>query len=123
MSNAANYATAEADQINFYISTVIPQCKVIQSDMNRQLFGAMDLSFRFQPQKLEIMQALELKKAEQVFKLVGVPVLTFAEGRDLLGYDALTPEQIAEHLSMVKPMPQVTNTRSAPTVDERLFLC
>lgn len=88
-SNAANYATAQADQVNFYSMTVIPRAKMLQREMNRQLFSPFGLEFRFEPEKVEVMQAVELEKAQAVMQVVGRPVLTVNEGRALLGYDPL----------------------------------
>ena len=103
MSDAANYATAQADRINFYETTVIPQAMLIQREMNRQLFSAMGLRMQFEPSKLEAFQRAELEKAQAVFQLVGGPVLTREEGRAMLGY-AENPE--GEFVTPMAAVPQ-----------------
>lgn len=56
MSNAANFATAQADRLNFYDTTIVPECRLIESALNRQLFVPMGLTFRFRPQSLPVYQ-------------------------------------------------------------------
>lgn len=95
MSNAANFATAQADQLNFYTTTIIPQAKLIQHNLNAQFMREVGFKFQFRPDKLEVFQAYELEKAQGLIALTGgKPVLTQDEARerveaDPLGYDDL----------------------------------
>lgn len=94
MSNAANFATAEIDQVSFYTNTVNPEAKFIQRELNKQLFSPLGYQFAFHPKKLEVMQRYELDKAAKVVAVVGGPVLTQDEGRELLGYEALGSNEV-----------------------------
>lgn len=93
IDNAANMNTADKQELQFYVSTVIPQAKFIMRELNKQLFSAMGYRFMFEPKKLEVMQQYELEKAQKVVALVGGPVLTLDEGRELLGMEALGRDQ------------------------------
>jgi len=83
--DAANYATASVEERGFYTRTILPRCNVIQDALNDHLFNELGYTFRFLPKKLEVMQVYELEKAAQVSLLVGGPVLTREEGRELMG--------------------------------------
>ncbi len=96
MSNAANYATAELDHINFYVFTVVPESKFLMRELNRQLFSMLGYKFCFHPERLEVIQRYELDKAAKVVQVVGGPVLTQDEGRALLGYEPLGSMDLVE---------------------------
>lgn len=88
-ANAANYATSLADRLNFYDMTIVPQTLLIAETLNTQWFAGLGMQFAFVPQQLELYQAAEVQKAQQIATLVGAPVLTVNEGRALLGYAPL----------------------------------
>lgn len=69
MSNAANYATAQADRLNFYDMTVLPQARLIQRAWNAQLFEPIGLRFIFRPQALPIYQSDEREASETIRNL------------------------------------------------------
>lgn len=94
MSDASNFATKKADQIDFYLFTVIPQSIVIVRAFNRQLLNALGLHLVFHPQKLELFQQYELEKAKAITSIVGEPVLTVDEGRELLGKEPFKRSQV-----------------------------
>ena len=105
MSNAANFATSQNDYLLLYTETVIPQCEtVIQGPLNRMVFEPLGVTFVFNPRRLEIMQRYELEKAQAISILVGRPILTVNEGRDMLELPPLV-DQPAEP---AKPDPVVT---------------
>lgn len=87
MASAANYATAEVEERGFYLRTVIPQSALIARALNEHLFEEYGLTFRFEPERHEVMQQYELTKAEQIQKVCGRPVLLRNEGRELLGFE------------------------------------
>lgn len=86
-SGTGNRAVSESDQLNFYLFTVVPESKVIETGWNEGLFGEMKMNFRFRPDKLEIMQKYEVTKAQQLMQLTGKPVMTVNEAREMLGLD------------------------------------
>lgn len=96
MANAANYATAEVEERGFLMRTVVPQARIAERSFNRQLLMAYGLALRFEPERTEIMQRFELEKAEKVHAVVGAPVLTIDEGRRLLGYEPMEPDQMPQ---------------------------
>jgi|GEM_PF-1291138 len=56
MANAANYATAQQDEKNYYNLTIIPDSRLIQRQINRQLLAPMGLRLTFKPQELPCFQ-------------------------------------------------------------------
>lgn len=88
-SDSANFATASIELLSFYQNTILPELELVAEVFNEQLFGPLGFELVFEPQKLEVFQAAELQKAEAVSKLVGKPILTLNEGRDLMGYEPL----------------------------------
>jgi HK97 family phage portal protein len=62
-ANAANFATAQQDEINFLNNCIIPETKLIERHLNRQLFGPTALRFRFEPERLSAMQEDEEQRA------------------------------------------------------------
>lgn len=63
MSNAANYATAEADRLTFYDMTVVPEANAIARQVNAQLFAPQGLRFEWHPQEMQIYQTDENERA------------------------------------------------------------
>lgn len=102
-SSAANFATKKADQVDFYGMTVIPRANLIQRQFNRQVLSPLGLEFRFEPERLEVLQAAELEKAQTISAIVGRPVLTVNEGRALLGYDPIEEPEEAEVIVSENP--------------------
>lgn len=102
MSNAANFATAKADQLNFYLTTVIPQSKIIANAINRQLLGPMGYRLRFEEKRLEVMQSYRLEQAEAVKELTGIPPMLFNEGRQMLELPELTPQEVDAHIELIQ---------------------
>jgi hypothetical protein len=87
MSDVLAGGTVEAEQVNFYEMTVIPQCELIQTAYNDQYLARLDMRMYFDPDKLPVMQAAQLRKAKAVSELVpGTPILTVDEARALLNY-------------------------------------
>lgn len=87
LSDAANYATALGDHVRFYTETVIPLAERMFEIWNERVFEPQGLTIEVWPDDLEIMQSYQLEQAAAVVPLVGSPVLTVKEGRQLLGYE------------------------------------
>jgi HK97 family phage portal protein len=88
-ADAANYATSQQDTLNFYQQTVVPQSLLIEEAVNEQVMEPAGLRLQFHPERLEVFQAAEMQKAAAVARLVGQPVLTVDEARQMLGYGPL----------------------------------
>jgi len=87
ISGAANFATAQQDDVNFYTKTVLPQADRIAHRINATLLRELGVRFSFEPKRLEVMQRYEVEKAQAVAQLTGgAPVLSVDEARALLGY-------------------------------------
>lgn len=116
LSNAANFATAQADQVNYYMTTAIPQARTIARPINQQLLADLGFRFAFDPSRLEVFQAAELEKAQAVAALApGRVFITRQKFQELTGWE-YTPEEIAEldAAEAVQPEPAI---RSAKRVD------
>ena len=100
-SNAANFATAQADEFNFVNQTIIPRCDLIAEALNDQIFEPMGYEFRFLTDQLDILQMAQLQQADAVTKLTGGPVLSRDEGRAIIDYDPATVGEV------IAPPPQV----------------
>jgi HK97 family phage portal protein len=62
-ADAANFATAQQDEINFLTNCIIPEGRLIQSTLNRQIFTPVGLRFQFEPERLSAMQEDEEQRA------------------------------------------------------------
>lgn len=81
-SNASSFATAKQDDMHFYTKTLVPEAAFIQTGLNEQVFYPLGLRFAFQPERLEIFQALEAEKAGSLLPMVQAGVMDRDELRD-----------------------------------------
>lgn len=88
-SNAANFATAQQADIDFYTKTIIPEAGIIESAFNKQLFNKMGIRLKFKPEKLEVFEQREAEKALGMVTLVQSGILTVNEARESMGYEEL----------------------------------
>jgi HK97 family phage portal protein len=70
-ANAANFATAQQDELNFLNNTIIPEAKLIERMLNRQLFAPAGLRLRFEPERLSAMQEDEEQRAQSYATYIG----------------------------------------------------
>jgi hypothetical protein len=86
LSNAANFATANQDVLNFFNTTVIPDARIVQRVLNTQLLNDKGYTLYFEPKKLEAFQQAELQTAEKVSVLTGNrAVLSRRQAGEMLG--------------------------------------
>jgi len=69
-SEAANYATANQDALNFYETTIEPRCEFIASVWNEQILRPQGYSLEFKPEGLRVYQEEERQRAQAVGQLV-----------------------------------------------------
>jgi phage portal protein BeeE len=69
-SNAANYATAERDKLNWYEDKIVPEAKIIAGIMNEQIYEPLGLQFKFLPETLDIFQQDETERAEAMSRFI-----------------------------------------------------
>ena len=62
-ADAANFATAQQDEINFLNNCIIPESRLIERTLNRQVFAATGLRFHFEPERLSAMQEDEEQRS------------------------------------------------------------
>jgi hypothetical protein len=99
MSNASTYATAQQDTKTFYETTIVPECRLIETQVNAQVFEPAGLRFRFLPSSLDAFQQDENERATAFAAYVNAGIkpsivaqmlgLELPEG---IEYDDLDPE-------------------------------
>lgn len=96
-SDAANYATAQQDEKNFYEQAVIPDCMLIQEALNSQLFRHFGFELYFAPDELPAFQVNSQTKATGLNNLIaaGVPIDVAMDG---MGYDLDEEDDARVHL-------------------------
>lgn len=122
MSNAANFATANADRLTFYDMTVIPQARIIQQVMNKQLFDDYGLRFQFRPEALSLYQQDENERAAafEVYSRTGLPKSMIAEmlGMNLPpGWEYADLDDEPQTITVLPPQPAQL-PEPEPTADE-----
>jgi hypothetical protein len=113
LSNAANFATAEADRLNFYETTILPEAGIVAMQLNRQLFEPLKLHFEWRPQEMTIYQEDEEQRA-QAFKTyvdAGIPLAIAAE---MLGLKLPEGVEYAD----LEPEPQPITVLPSPSFVE-----
>jgi HK97 family phage portal protein len=94
----ANKATASVTMLALYTMTIIPRCDWIFEQIGDQFLDGYGLRLVTTPEQLEEVQQAELVQSAAVHNLVGRPIITINEGRDLVGYDEMTAAQEDELL-------------------------
>ncbi len=109
MSNAANYATAEADRLTFYDMTVVPEANAIARQVNAQLFAPQGLRFEWHPQEMQIYQTDENERATAFATYVnaGIKQSIAAQMLGLNLPEGVEPEDL-------NPEPQPVQLQQAP---------
>lgn len=116
-SNAANYATAQSDWLGFYDTTVLPEARRIEADLNRCLFVPLGYRLRFAPERLEVFQRIELERAQALAQLVQMGIMQVGEAREELG---LPPLEAVRGESQEPPADVLSASLPAPTVEENM---
>lgn len=85
-SSAANFATAQVDDLNFYTKTIVPEINFIQRQVNKRLLGPLGMRIIFRPDQLEVFQQQELDKVNTAVMLYDRGVIDGDELRQAGGY-------------------------------------
>lgn len=85
-SNAANYATAGQDALNWYELTIIPESRRIEQALNHQLFEPLSVRLEFKPDRLEMFQEREAEKAYKLVAFFDRRIVTRNEVREQAGF-------------------------------------
>lgn len=83
--NAANFATASQDTLNFYDLSITPHVRMIQQQLNERLYAPLGYRLSFMPERLEVYQQLESQKADKLAMLFDRNVITLGEFREQMG--------------------------------------
>lgn len=106
--------TADAERLNFYDFTIVPEAEWIVGVANERYFSRLGQEVILEPESLEVYQWAEVQKAQSVAKLVpGQPILTVDEARALVGYEPMTKQQV----DATQPKPTPIEDAPAPTQD------
>lgn len=81
-SNAANYATAQQDDLHFYDKTVKPKAIRLQNALNKQVYEKMGYYLKFHPERMEMYQQQEEQKSASVVSLYQAGIMTLDEVRE-----------------------------------------
>jgi HK97 family phage portal protein len=136
LEDTANRATAQEYRLGLYQDVVEPRARLLEGELNRQLFGGMGLRLEFQFQQMDIYQEDEAQRASSLAAIVNAinanpDVAQFAMA--LLGYD-LTAEQQAmleaiierkaenrERMAQLQPPPQQPPAQEQPPAQPKTY--
>jgi len=93
-SNAANFATATQDWLNYYDQTIIPEVQTIAGQINEQLLAPLGYTLQFRHEEMSVYQEDENSRADSLSKLVTAGA-SLSLAMEILGY-YLTDEQWAQ---------------------------
>jgi len=85
-ANAANYATAERDKLNWYEDKIVPESKYIAAVLNEQVYEPLGLHLDFKPETLDIFQEDEAQRAQSL-KLLTDAGMRLDIALRVLGYE------------------------------------
>lgn len=99
-SDAANYATAQQDEANFWNLTIKPQLAFLQGELNEQVFKPAGLELYFAPEEMSLFQEDEAKRSASLSGLVaaGMPLDIAMES---LGYEPSPVDEARIRLSVL----------------------
>ncbi len=108
-SNAANYATAQQDDFNFYDKAIAPLAnRIVKPQLNERFFKPLGYRIEYQKSRLEVYQKLELENADKLVELLDKGVMDVNELREQINL----PERL------IAPGEQEEGTDTADTQDE-----
>lgn len=96
------YATANDEYTNFIFGTILPRVEQTFEVMTKQFYSKFGLTLVALPKRHEAIQTSMLMQAQTVQALVGKPVLSVNEGREVIELDPIpngdwpTEDEIAE---------------------------
>lgn len=101
-ANASNFATSQQDVRTFHDWTVIPEAALICAALNKQVFAPFGLTLRPRPDLMEMYQDDKSEEVDKLVSLVETGGLTINELRGMLDLGELTPQQIADNLTLLR---------------------
>lgn len=120
-SNAANFATANQDDLHFYDKTVLPDGYRFVRELNRYLFTPLGYHLKLHPERMEIYQKWESEKAYAVTALVQSEIMERYEARENFNLSPVpTPPDGWEAYEKAHPQKVKTNKLGTPDSPEEL---
>ena len=95
-NDAANYATAHQDAINFYDLTVIPLAQRICAAINTQVLNRSRYVLRTAEDELELYQQFEVSKVDALSSMFDRGIITVNEYRERMGMGPIAVAPAAE---------------------------
>jgi HK97 family phage portal protein len=92
-SNAANFATASQDDLNFYGKAIDPLVKLIEHQLNEQLFRPAGFRLSFQRSRLEVYQQLEAQKADKYALMFDRGIITARQFAEMMNVEYLDEDE------------------------------
>jgi hypothetical protein len=121
LEDAANYATASEQHQAFYSETVVPETRIIEAALNKQVFEPQGLKVVLDWQSLDIFQEDEAERSEALARMTqaGIPLDLAMEmlGMDLPGqmtYDDLRARLEEERAERTPPQLQPGANNNLP---------
>lgn len=100
---ASSTAAVSADDYNFYTKTVLPEAEFIEEVLNSQIFKPLGLEFRFQEDKVDIIQAHQQEKAFALIAAFQVQLMTREEWRQEMGLPEVPIGEFAQPAPVATP--------------------
>lgn len=110
-TNASRNSTSEEDNLHYYTKAVIPLTRDIEETANEELFWPLGLNLRFRPEELEVFQAQEAAKLQNLTMVAGD--LTRDERRAAAGYPP-APSDGSEPEPEPSPLPAPDEAKLLP---------
>jgi len=99
-------SNSRSEKVAAITDTVIPEIGIIFERYNDQLFSQFDLELVAHPEKLDIMQTVQLEQAQTLKDLTGgKPIMTTDEARDWLNMEPMEEKEKIEPPPPVTPFP------------------
>lgn len=115
-SDVANFATAKSYDLSFNENVVQGELAIIKAALDQYLLNDLGVEIIFHPERLEVFQEAELQKAKGISELVGRPILTVNEGRELLEKEPMDQQ---EALLDIQPILSTDIDQGVITKNER----
>jgi len=110
-------SNSRSEKVAAITDTIIPEIGIIFERYNDQLFSQFDLELVAHPEKLDIMQTVQLEQAQTLKDLTGgKPIMTTDEARDWLNMEPMEETEKPEPSPPVTPFP----TQGQPVPPEQI---
>lgn len=100
LSNAANFATATQDVLNFYDYTLMGFVRLIEDQLNARLMQPKGYILKFRKARLEVFQQVEAQKADRLNGMLDRDVITIAEYREMMDLPPMSGDDSADDTEM-----------------------